>query len=523
MPDEIQLLRRYAENRDEKAFAALVEQTLPLVYPAALRQLDGAAHRAQDVTQTVFVELARQAQRLASRTEIIGWLYTSTHHVAAKVKRSEARRQRREEEAHIMLENTSVDSAHADWNRLRPVLDDAMHELSESSRQAILLRYFQNQPFGEIGRQLGLNEDAARMRVERALDKLHTLLARRGVTSTASALVVALTSQSAATVPAGLAASISYAALTAAPSTVGAWSMLQFMSTTKFAIGAAGMAALLLVGAAGYRLNASHGAATSADWARRQRTELAARIKSAESLARETGQNVVQLKQALADAEVTAAQDAQPKPPPWDPVAAGKQLLQRHPQVSRALDQWNDASFEFRYTAFLKARGLSDAQIQELKFLQRSFWSCSVGVDKTRFISVTPESTLPRADAAARYDALLGPDQLQAVREWERTEGARFYAHYLATGLCFTDTPLQPQQAEQMVAAISSARVTIPPAGLINAQRGENVDWDTVDLRARQILSADQLAAWQNVLSLGRARRESFLASTAVRQAKTSK
>src|SRR5215212_11580941 len=139
MMTDVQLLQRYADEGSEEMFAELVRRHLPLVYAAALRQVAGAVHRAEDITQNVFIELARQARPLSQRSDIVGWLYTSTHYTAAKLKRSEARRQTREQEAQIMQETLSF-SSEIEWNHLRPVLDEAMHELSASDRELILLR-----------------------------------------------------------------------------------------------------------------------------------------------------------------------------------------------------------------------------------------------------------------------------------------------------------------------------------------------------------------------------------------------
>ena len=126
MISDAELLHRYAEEGSDPAFAEVVERHIGLVYGAALRQLGGAEHRAQDVTQSVFVDLARHAAELSRRAEIAGWLYTSTHHAAAKLKRTEQRRAQREQEAHAMNEILGRDEpASVDWARLRPVLDDA--------------------------------------------------------------------------------------------------------------------------------------------------------------------------------------------------------------------------------------------------------------------------------------------------------------------------------------------------------------------------------------------------------------
>lgn len=163
MNDDAALLRRYTEGRDEGAFAELVQRHLSLVYGAALRQLDGAAHRAEEVTQFVFTDLARKADSLSRRTELAGWLYTSTHFAAAKLKRTEQRRQWREQEASTMHELLSDSAPQVDWQRLRPVLDAAMHELGDGDRDVILQRFFQGRRFAEVGETLGLSEDAARM------------------------------------------------------------------------------------------------------------------------------------------------------------------------------------------------------------------------------------------------------------------------------------------------------------------------------------------------------------------------
>ena len=104
----------------------------------------------------------------------------------------------------------------ADWQKLAPVLDQVISELPERDRDAVVLRFIESRPFREIGVTLHLTEDAARMRVERALEKLRGALERRGITSTSTALGLALANQAAAAVPAGVTASVTGAALTGA-------------------------------------------------------------------------------------------------------------------------------------------------------------------------------------------------------------------------------------------------------------------------------------------------------------------
>jgi RNA polymerase sigma factor (sigma-70 family) len=214
--DDSKLLRDYVENGSQAAFTELVTRSLGLVYAAALRQLQGDTHLAKDVAQEVFVNLAQKAGGLQNRASLAGWLYTSTHYAVTRALRTRHRQARRDQEAFIMNELTSPDSAD-DWNRVRPVLDEVMRELNETDREAILLRYFENCPYAEIGRKLRLNENSARMRTERALDKLHSLLGRRGVTSTSAALASLIAGQAVAAIPAPLIAEIAGMALASVP------------------------------------------------------------------------------------------------------------------------------------------------------------------------------------------------------------------------------------------------------------------------------------------------------------------
>lgn len=227
MTPDGELLRRYAETQSEDAFSELVQRHLDLVYSAALRQVNGDSHLAKDVAQTVFTDLARKAVSLSNRPVLTGWLYTSAHFAAAKVVRTERRRHAREEEAQLMHELLSDPAPDLDWETLQPVLDAAMLELDEPEREAVLLRYFENRPHGEIASRFGLSENAARMRVARALDKLQGLLKRHGVTTSVAALSAILSANSIQAAPLGLAAAIS---------TTAAVSVTTFAITTTQAI-----------------------------------------------------------------------------------------------------------------------------------------------------------------------------------------------------------------------------------------------------------------------------------------------
>jgi len=251
MTEDLELLRRYAAEQSEAAFAELTRRHVDLVYSAALRLVHGDVASAQDVTQQVFTEVARQAKRLARHPALVGWLYTTTRLMALRVNRTEQRRKAREQETNTMNELLHDDASSSDWDQLHPVLEDAMHELDDKDRHAILLRFFQNKTLNQVGATLNLTENAARMRVDRALDKLHRILARRGITTTGAALAAAVSANAVQAAPAAFAASISGAAIAASAahaSTLILATQTMAMTTLQKTIVAAALAAAVGTG-----------------------------------------------------------------------------------------------------------------------------------------------------------------------------------------------------------------------------------------------------------------------------------
>jgi RNA polymerase sigma factor (sigma-70 family) len=240
MTEDAELLRQYTETSSEDAFTELVRRYLPLVYSAALRQVRGDQSLAKDVAQTVFVDLARKAKSLAGRELLGGWLYNSTRLAAYNIIRVNQRRIIREQKA-VAMQETPEDSAPEESSEdLKLVLDEAMSKLDSVERNAVLLRFFQGKDLKEVGAALGVTEDAARMRVNRSLGKLHTLLTRRGVTLSAAALGVALTTETISAVPAGMVVSIAEGALVGAASGTGTTiAITKVLTMTKLKIGIA--------------------------------------------------------------------------------------------------------------------------------------------------------------------------------------------------------------------------------------------------------------------------------------------
>jgi RNA polymerase sigma factor (sigma-70 family) len=216
MATDNHLLQHYADSGSEPAFRELVERRIGLVYSAALREAGGDAAWAQDITQAVFTELARKAKALVRHPALSGWLYTCARRMSANDRRADQRRQRREQEAFAMNEILGSDPTDHLWPQVRPLLDDVMHELSPEDRTAVVLRFFEGRNLREVGHALGLTENAARMRVDRALERLRWALSHRGVKSTASTLAAVLAAGAVATAPSSLASTVATGALTAA-------------------------------------------------------------------------------------------------------------------------------------------------------------------------------------------------------------------------------------------------------------------------------------------------------------------
>ena len=238
MTDDAQLLREYTEARSEASFGELVTRHIDLVYSAALRVAGGDRHLAEDVTQVVFMDLARKARGLPRNVLLAGWLHRHTCYTVAKAVRTERRRKARER---IAMEMRALDdNTEPPWERIAPHLDEGLNQLSASDRDAIVLRFLKRQDFRAVGAALGISEDAAQKRVSRALDKLRGVLSRRGVALTATAVASALAAEAVTAAPAALAVSVTAASLAATTGTGTALTLLKFMAMTKFKAGLTG-------------------------------------------------------------------------------------------------------------------------------------------------------------------------------------------------------------------------------------------------------------------------------------------
>jgi len=202
------LLARYASHHAEDAFAEIVRRHLGLVYSAARRQVR-ASQLAEEVAQSTFIKLARHAGQLAPDTILTAWLYQVAHRESIDVVRREASRQLRESRWSGTTEMNAMNATATDWTHIEPLLDEAMHALDDTDRTAVLLRYFENKSFREVGATLGTSENAAQKRLSRAVERLREFFAKRGVTIGASGLVIVISANAVQAAPVGLAVTIS--------------------------------------------------------------------------------------------------------------------------------------------------------------------------------------------------------------------------------------------------------------------------------------------------------------------------
>ena len=208
----MELVRDYARNGSEEAFATLVSRYVNLVYSVAFRQL-GDAHLAEEVTQAAFIILAGKADSLGPKTILSAWLCRTAQFVAAKVLRTQQRRQNREQEVYMQSLLNPPEPENSPWLDIAPLLDNAMAGLGDKDHSAIVLRFFESKDLRQIGAALGVSENAAKKRVGRAVEKLRKFFVRHGITLSAAVIAGAISANSVQAAPVALAKTVTAGAL----------------------------------------------------------------------------------------------------------------------------------------------------------------------------------------------------------------------------------------------------------------------------------------------------------------------
>jgi RNA polymerase sigma factor (sigma-70 family) len=213
MTDDMELVREYARHNSEEAFAALVSRHVNLVYSVALRQVRDL-YLAEEITQSVFIILARKADSLGDKTILSGWLCRTARYASANALTIQRRRQRREQEAHMQsILNDDADEPAETWNQIAPLLDGAMEKLGQKDHDALVLRFFEGKSFQEIGTAFGASENAAKKRVNYALEKLRRFFSKHGFSATAAIIAAAISTNSVQAAPVALAKSVTAGAI----------------------------------------------------------------------------------------------------------------------------------------------------------------------------------------------------------------------------------------------------------------------------------------------------------------------
>jgi RNA polymerase sigma factor (sigma-70 family) len=244
MTPAAELLRQYVQTGSEDAFAQLVKCYVDVVYSAARRQARGDTHLAEEITQQVFILLARKAKTLGPQVLISGWLYNTACFVARDVMRKEERRAYHQHKAAMMTPTRTPDPS--DWSEAEAILDDAMSKLDSPTRDLLVERYFEGKSSLEVAQRLGITEEAARKRLNRAVDRLREMFVARGVVMSGAALADALALHSTVHAPAHLAAS---AASAAASSTIATGASIAKTGTTIMALAKSHVLAASIIGA----------------------------------------------------------------------------------------------------------------------------------------------------------------------------------------------------------------------------------------------------------------------------------
>jgi RNA polymerase sigma factor (sigma-70 family) len=479
MHDDGQLLRRFVETGSQADFDVLVQRHMDLVFGVALRMTRNS-QRAEDVAQTVFVDLWRKARRLCGRTDLAGWLYLTTWYASKRLVRGEARRDERERALGV---GNAEDTAAVDPAAFATVVDHALRKLSAADRDAVVLRFFQNRSFVEVGAALGLTEGAARMRVQRAVERLRQRFSRQGIISTVAALECALDVQAATKAPLGLATKIAGATTVATVGTSTVGGILSLMSITKTAMTGIGIAAIVALGGYYHERQARVAADNAVNDLTRENI----------GLKREIAQMEKRRPSSQGQSVPSPSSVAAPQPPQQSNAILGSlPITPTDAQLAQAHQ---------KYDPFLKQHGLTPDQIDQFCYLMAekdlARNEVQAGIRAQGLID-SPVAEQLSSEAAQPYwdqmKAMLGPEAWQDFPQYEKSYyyQTAFLAPVL-TELSSANDPLNAAQ-QQTLAGIIAANDHPYKANPSDIGSRSEIDWVTVVAQASPVLDSNQVA-----------------------------
>jgi RNA polymerase sigma factor (sigma-70 family) len=483
--DDEQLLRSYATHRSEEAFRELVRRHIAVVHGVARRQAGIDVNLADDVTQRVFIALAQKADSLHGRTTLVGWLYTAARLEAARAARTEARRRKWEGKAGDMNPvQTEEEADVVSWEQLRPVLDAAIAQLGETDRNAILLRFFSGRSFAEVGRVFQISEDAARKRVDRAIEKLRQTLGRRGIASTASALGTVLGAHAAPIVTEETLATIATGALQQA-SMSSALHFGIYMSSTKVAVAGA---VILFAGISVVRdtslVRGAEGKQAAA------LAELTALVRRHETVRGEL--SAVQRQKAESDARERDIIAAAPNPlRPYLQDLEYRALARTASQARRHLE----------FQRLYRALHLSPGQINRFEQIMVRQDQANLDGQVARDLGRDEQAVYRRSGPewnSAMKD-LLGEDGMHQLKDYLRSMAVRNFVDAIAAKSYESGEPITLEQADQLT-ALALANDPMYQHG--KGTDPGKVSWNDVWEPAAKILSPEQLVTFETAVEV---------------------
>ena len=497
-PSDLDLLQQFTRDHAQDAFTELVRRHVNLVYSAALRQVR-SPQLAEEVAQSVFADLAREAGKLKPDTILTAWLHAVTRRTAIDVIRKESRRQLREQIAYEMKANDELSyfakyENQPVWSEIEPLLDEAVAALDDTDRAAVLLRFFENKSLLEVGHALGVSDDTAQKRVSRAVEKLREFFAKRGVSVGASGLVVVISANAVQAAPVGLAATISAAAVltgtTLATTTTATITKAIAMTTLQKTIVTATIA--ILAGTGIYEARQASQLREQAQTLQQERTPLTeqlmqlksenerlsnqvARSKDSQALSKEQLSELLKLRGKVGVAQADARELAKlkstlvkqsEKSPSSSNIIAGGMAAAEMFQAMGSSEQ------RAQLGLMKKVLNLTEDQAQAISELMQKQKRREMDMAmKSVAGKMTPEQrqamVAERSNPEDEIKSLLTPEQSAAYPEYQQAEkiGAANRLANAEASLIANEFDLSKEQQDQIRAPLSQIHLNEPASG----------------------------------------------------------